>query len=417
MPEDFAILAEDVSKVFRFPTERRDHLKEHVTQIFRPLGHSRFEALRSVDLQVKRGEFFSIIGQNGSGKSTLLKILAGIYTPTRGRVTVDGRLSPFIELGVGFNPELTARDNVFLNGTILGLKRKDLQAQFDSIIAFAELEQFTDLKVKNFSSGMLVRLAFSVAIRAHAEILLIDEVLAVGDSNFQMKCFEVFRRLRAEGKTIVFVSHDLASVKEFSDRVMVLDQGRAVGVYLPSAGITEYLRLAEEKANRDLAASGARSARRSGEGSATPTIREIRMLTADGKPTRIIHRGDSIKVVLEVSNPERRAVHAGVSIFRTDGIYCFGTNTILAEVEATQEDDAEITVDFQDIPLQRGGYYLVVGLFGESTTRIYDFQEHAYDFQVAQWDQYEGLAYVHHEWKSRTLSDARRGYPGRRSHP
>src|SRR5205823_2546523 len=155
-PDDVAILAENVSKVFRFPSERRDHLKEHLTQIFRPLGHSQFEALQGVDLQVKRGEFFSIIGQNGSGKSTLLKILAGIYTPTRGRVTVDGRLSPFIELGVGFNPELTARDNVFLNGTILGLKRKDLQAQFQSIIAFAELEQFTDMKVKNFSSGMLV---------------------------------------------------------------------------------------------------------------------------------------------------------------------------------------------------------------------------------------------------------------------
>ena len=188
-------------------------------------------------------------------------------------------------------------------------------------------------------------------------------------------------------------------------------------MYRPSTGITEYLRLAEEKANRDLVASGAASAKPGGGESATPAIREIRMLTADGKPTRIIHRGDSVKVVLRVSNPQRQAVHAGVSIFRTDGVCCFGTNTFLGEAEATEEEDAEITVDFEDIPLQRGGYYLVVGLFGESTARIHDFQEHAYDFQVAQWDQYEGLTYVHHTWRSGALSDARRGSPGRRSHP
>ena len=187
MAAEPAVSVTSLSKVFKVPFERRNRLREHVVHLFRSPGYRRLEALKNVSLEVRQGEFFGIIGRNGSGKSTLLKILAGIYQPSQGRVKISGRLSPFIELGVGFNPELTARDNVFLNGAILGLDRKQVAAQFDEIIGFAELEDFVDQKIKNFSSGMLVRLAFSVAIRAHAEILLIDEVLAVGDFEFQRK--------------------------------------------------------------------------------------------------------------------------------------------------------------------------------------------------------------------------------------
>jgi ABC-2 type transport system ATP-binding protein len=397
MASEPAIVVEDVHKVFKLPRERRDRLKEHLVNFFRPVGYDRFEALKGVDLTVRKGEFFSIIGHNGSGKSTLLKILAGIYRPTTGRVSVRGNLSPFIELGVGFNPELSARDNVYLNGVILGLDRRTIAAQFDEIIGFAELEQFVDLKLKNFSSGMLVRLAFSVAIRAHADILLIDEVLAVGDASFQQKCYDVFRRLKAEGRTIVFVSHDLGSVKEFSDRALVLDHGRVVGVYHPTAAVARYVRLNEERANRQLAHSGAPV---SSNGQADrPSITAVEMYTPGGEPTRVVHRGDDVRVVLSVRNPHQVPLQAGAAIYRSDGFLCFATNTFLFEKKPRSDGTTfDFEVTFEDLPLQRGSYYLLVGLFGETHDTIYEYQEHVCDFQVSQWDGYEGLFYVHHAW-------------------
>jgi ABC-type polysaccharide/polyol phosphate transport system ATPase subunit len=183
---------------------------------------------------VHRGEFFGIVGRNGSGKSTLLKCLAGIYSIDRGDVDVVGRLSPFIELGVGFNPDLTARDNVLINAIMLGLTRKQARERFDAIIEFAELEEFVDLKLKNYSSGMSVRLGFSVAIQVDADIVLVDEVLAVGDASFQRKCFDQFDRMKAEGRTILFVTHDMGSVERFCDRGLVLEKGKLVDIGPPS---------------------------------------------------------------------------------------------------------------------------------------------------------------------------------------
>ncbi|HKF78529.1 MAG TPA: ABC transporter ATP-binding protein [Candidatus Dormibacteraeota bacterium] len=403
MPADPLISARSVNKTFKLPTERRDRLKEHVVHLFRPIVYHEFEALHDVSLSVDDGEFFSIVGHNGSGKSTLLKILAGIYRPTSGQVEVRGRLSPFIELGVGFNPELTARDNVYLNGTILGLERRQIAAQFDDIIGFAELEPFVDLKLKNYSSGMLVRLAFSVAIRAHAEILLIDEVLAVGDASFQLKCFDVFRRLRAEGKTIVFVSHDLNSVMEFSDRVMVLDHGHVVGTYAPAAGIAVYQQLNEEKASRDLARSAAASttaaptAPTGANGNEPrPSIRTVATYSGDGQPARVFHRGDDLRVVVAVDNPHGAELNASVGIFRSDGLQCFSTSTFDAELTQRTGDSFELTCS--DLPLQRGTYHLLVGLFGKTRATVHEYQDHVCDFQVAQWDDYEGVCYVHHRW-------------------
>ena len=178
--------------------------------------------------EVRQGEFFGIVGRNGSGKSTLLKCLAGIYGIDTGDITLDGRLSPFIELGVGFNPDLTARDNVIINAIMLGLSRRQAHERFDEIIAFAELEEFVDLKLKNYSSGMSVRLGFSVAVQVDADVLLVDEVLAVGDASFQRKCFDEFERMKAAGRTILFVTHDMGAVERFCDRALVLERGRVV---------------------------------------------------------------------------------------------------------------------------------------------------------------------------------------------
>ena len=225
-----AIEARDLSKTFRLPHERRTTLKEHFLHPFRQIDYEVNEALGNVSFDVEEGEFFSVIGPNGSGKSTLLKILAGIYRADSGEVHVHGKLSPFIELGVGFNTELTARDNVRINATLLGLSKRDLQQRYEEIVAFAELERFMDQKLKNFSSGMQVRLAYAIAIQVDFDILLLDEVLAVGDGEFQEKCMETFEQLRAAGKTIVFVSHDLGTVAHFSDRVLYIDGGRAVAL-------------------------------------------------------------------------------------------------------------------------------------------------------------------------------------------
>ena len=238
-----AVVVESVSKTFQMPRERVHTIKERALHPFRRAGIDPLEALREVSFAVEQGEFFGIVGRNGSGKSTLLKCLAGIYRSDSGRILVNGRMSTFIELGVGFNPDLAAYDNVVMNAIMLGVPPRAARERFDAIIAFAELEEFVDLKIKNYSSGMLVRLAFSTAIQADADILLIDEVLAVGDAAFQQKCFDVFYRLRGEGKTIVFVTHDMGSVVRFCHRALLLERGQVVTIDKPEQAAERYLEL------------------------------------------------------------------------------------------------------------------------------------------------------------------------------
>ena len=213
-----------VSKDFLLPHLRQTTIKSRVLSAFRRSKTTAVQqALRDISFEVEQGEFLGVVGRNGSGKSTLLKILAGIYQPTSGSVWVGGRLVPFIELGVGFNGELTGRENVFLNGALLGFSKAEVAAMYDDIVSFAELEDSMDQKLKNYSSGMQVRIAFSVATRARADILLIDEVLAVGDAAFQRKCFEHFRALKKAGTTIVFVTHSMDAVRQFCDRAILIE--------------------------------------------------------------------------------------------------------------------------------------------------------------------------------------------------
>ncbi|HZO97849.1 MAG TPA: ABC transporter ATP-binding protein [Gaiellaceae bacterium] len=225
-----AIEASGVSKAFRLPHQQRTTLKEHFLHPFDRTTYERQQALSDVSFTIGDGEFFGIIGPNGSGKSTLLKILAGIYRADSGSVRVNGLLSPFIELGVGFNMELSARDNIRINATLLGLGARQLRERFDEVVGFAELEAHIDKKLKNYSSGMLVRLAFSIAIQVDFDILLLDEVLAVGDQAFQEKCLDTFDRFRDEGKTVVFVSHDLDRVSKLCDRALLLRDGVPVAL-------------------------------------------------------------------------------------------------------------------------------------------------------------------------------------------
>jgi ABC-type polysaccharide/polyol phosphate transport system ATPase subunit len=229
-----------ISKSFRLPHDERTTFKEHFLHPFQRVTYETQRALDDVSFTIDRGEFFGIVGPNGSGKSTLLKVIAGIYRADSGSVRIEGLLSPFIELGVGFNPELNARDNVKINGTLLGLSRRQLNARFDDIIGFAELDRFIDQKLKNYSSGMLLRLAYSIAIQVEFDVLLLDEVLAVGDASFQEKCFETFERFRAEGKTIVLVTHSLDIIEEFGDRALQLEQGHVKSIGAPADVIADY---------------------------------------------------------------------------------------------------------------------------------------------------------------------------------
>jgi ABC-type polysaccharide/polyol phosphate transport system ATPase subunit len=238
-----AIAVDGVRKQFARPHHQVHTLKERVLHPLRRSTYDRFTAVDDVSFDVREGEFFGIVGRNGSGKSTLLKLMAGIYRTDAGQIWVRGRMSTFIELGVGFNPDLAARDNVILNAIMLGLTPAQAQERYEHVLAFAELKDFEDLKLKNYSSGMHVRLAFSVMIQVDADVLLIDEVLAVGDAAFQQKCFDEFNRLRDEGRTIVLVTHDMGAVRRFCHRAMLMERGQVVELGDPEHVGARYLEL------------------------------------------------------------------------------------------------------------------------------------------------------------------------------
>lgn len=226
MPNDVAIKVNQVNKSFKLPHEKQGSVKNLFVNFFKArTGYEKQEVLKNISFEIKKGEFFGIVGRNGSGKSTLLKLMAGIYSADSGSVQVSGNLTPFIELGVGFSPELTGRENVFLNGALLGFDRKQMELMYEQIVEFAELEKFMDQKLKNYSSGMQVRLAFSIAIRANSDILILDEVLAVGDENFQRKCKDYFTNLKKSKKTVVLVTHDMESVRQYCDKAVLIKDG------------------------------------------------------------------------------------------------------------------------------------------------------------------------------------------------
>jgi ABC-type polysaccharide/polyol phosphate transport system ATPase subunit len=237
------IEARGVHKSFRIPEHRVDSFKERAVHPFTRIEHRELHALRDVSFDIHKGEFFGIVGRNGSGKSTLLKIMASIYRADRGRVRMAGRVAPFIELGVGVNPDLTARENAILNGVMMGLTRREAQRRLGAVIEFAELEEFADLKLKNYSSGMMVRFAFAVMVQADADVMLIDEVLAVGDASFAQKCMDVFHERKAAGKTIVLVTHDMATVQAMCHRAMLLEEGEIKYIGDPDATALRYYRL------------------------------------------------------------------------------------------------------------------------------------------------------------------------------
>jgi len=318
-----AIQVEDLHKSFRIPTHRVDSLKERAVRPFSSRDYRQLHALDGVSFEVRQGEFFGIVGRNGSGKSTLLKLLASIYRADAGTIRMAGRLAPFIELGVGFNHDLTARENVVLNGVMMGLTPKEMRRRLDAVIEFAELGEFADLKLKNYSSGMLVRLAFSVMMEADADVLLIDEVLAVGDASFQQKCADAFHDMKAAGKTIVLVTHEMATVETYCHRAMLISDGQIQHIGDPGEVGREYLRLNFEG--------------RGTHAKTTSATDDLRLLDAwlerpGGERAKNFESGEEIAVVAEVEmlvgSP---AVHIGFTLVNEDGVGVFQFSTVTEE--------------------------------------------------------------------------------------
>ncbi len=315
MSQPAAIEARGVEKTFRIPTHRVDSLKERLTT-FNKQDFRALHALRDVSFEIERGEFFGIVGRNGSGKSTLLKILASIYRADAGRVRMAGRLAPFIELGVGFNPELTARENVELNGVMMGLTRRDARSRLGAVLEFAELEEFVDLKLKNYSSGMLVRLAFSVMIQSDAEILLIDEVLAVGDASFQQKCADVFHEIRDSDRTVVFVTHDMNAVEQYCHRAMLLHDGSVKAVGDSGEVARKYLRLNFEQAPGGEADLG---------GIADVTLADVWLENSAGERITNLEQGSEVRFCAELeAHRQVEGASVGFGFVNSDGVQVTG---------------------------------------------------------------------------------------------
>lgn len=393
-----AVIVDDVSKTFRLPTEQVHTLKERALHPFRRSSHEHLEALKGVSFAVQPGEFFGIVGRNGSGKSTLLKCMAGIYRLDGGHIFIDGRLSTFIELGVGFNPDLAAQDNVTINGVMMGLTPSEAASRFESVIDFAELQDFTDMKLKNYSSGMQVRLAFSVAIQVDADILLIDEVLAVGDAAFQQKCFDVFYRMRDEGRTVLLVTHDMGAVTRFCNRAALLDHGRMVDFGDPEDVAKSYLDLnfGTPGATTELQPE---DAERSGDGRAL--IEEAWFENAAGERADVLEQGRPARLVVrarfeeEVAHPDWRIVFEDA-----DHHPLFATSTTWAGLETGvvgAGETATVAIDLE-VPFAPGRIYATPALaYRGSGERYLDRRERLASAVVTGTHHSGGLVMVPHD--------------------
>ena len=417
-----AIEARDVRKVYRRSTRRRQFatLKSAFLSgdVLRGLAPDQvFEALKGVSFDVAQGKTFGIIGRNGSGKSTMLKMIAGIGKPTGGSVTVNGRVSALIELGAGFHPEISGRENVFINGMMLGLGRKEIARRFDDIVSFAELEEFIDAPVKTYSSGMYMRLGFAVAINVDPDVLLVDEVLAVGDEAFTHKCLDKFAEFRRRGRTVLLVTHSLDLVTRFCDEALWLDAGLARLQGDPRRVIDAYLLDVAEGENRALAEAKSQTPGpesqvptpqepadmfKAGEGrwgSKEAEIAGVELVGRDGVATHVVSSGDplEIRLSLRASQPLTDVV-VGVGLFNADGICCFGTNTQVDGATSGQlAGDGEVRFVIDSLNLVEGTYKLDVAVHRANGTP-YDYHRQLYTLRVTSRTKEVGIFRPPHRW-------------------
>jgi lipopolysaccharide transport system ATP-binding protein len=400
-----AITVDGLSKRFRLYTDRRSSLKERFVR-GQASSYDDFWALRDVSLEVPQGSTYGLIGHNGSGKSTLLKLMAGIHRPTSGTVTASGRISALLELGAGFHPELSGRENILLNGAILGMSKRQIVEAMDSIVEFSGLQQFIDTPVKVYSSGMYVRLGFSIAVNLDPQILIIDEIVAVGDEEFQRRCFDHLYTLRRRGVTIVFVSHSLPLVQTLCDEVAWLDHGRlrtlgpAVDVvddYLREVNSAERDRLGADDAAQQDSVAGDQSAQDSSRhGSGEVVLTRVQLLDDRECPVQALDHGAGL--VVRTHYRARTPVDApvfGLAFLHESGLALAGPNTRLSGV-ATGRISGEGFVDFRlpAVPFVPGSYMLTAAVTDASTTHVYDHRDRMLTFHVQPGAGYQPTGYI-----------------------
>ena len=438
-----AIELQNVSKIYRrYGGRQFSTLKSALLQrsILRDLQPSEtFPALTDVTFSVPKGSTYGVMGRNGSGKSTALKLVAGITKPTSGAVRVEGRISALIELGAGFHPEISGRENVFINGIMLGLTKREIQDRFDEIVDFAELREFIDAPVKTYSSGMYMRLGFAVAINVNPDVLLVDEVLAVGDEGFTHKCLDKFAEFKRSNKTILLVTHSLPLIERFCDEALWLDAGRVMSHGDPKRVVGAYLTKVEESEEKLLAATTARAVEeasrqtrgewdgqegRDGQegqdqpaelpidptsdmfqategrwGSREVEITDVALLDRAGQPTFVFHSGDSmaVRVKLRAAQPVNDFVF-GFGLFNADGVCCYGTNTYLEQLTPQRlSGEAEATFSIESLDLVEGTYKLDVAVH-KIDGFPYDYHRLLYTFRVKSRTQDVGIYRPRHRW-------------------
>ena len=376
-----AIQVEDLHKSFRIPTHRVDSLKERIVRPFSARDFRELQALAGISFEIEQGEFFGIVGRNGSGKSTLLKLLASIYRADRGTIRMAGRLAPFIELGVGFNVELTARENVVLNGVMMGLTPQQTRNRLDAVIEFAELTEFVDLKLKNYSSGMLVRLAFSLMLEVDADILLIDEVLAVGDAAFQQKCADAFHEMKEAGKTIVLVTHEMSTVEQYCHRAMLISDGRIEHIGDPAEVGRHYLRLNFESETSEPESRPAHG-----------DEEEVRLLDiwiedAAGERVTNLEHGDRIRLraELEAGRDAPGGLGVGFVLVNADGVGVHEFGVLATDSYGSPQLSAgkrvEVTAEVENL-LTPGRYFVDCGVTRAHNTGVALYEPKALAFVV-----------------------------------
>jgi ABC-2 type transport system ATP-binding protein len=379
-----AVTFDNVSKLFRVYHQRNDLLKEAVLRLRRGV-YEQFYALKDVSFAVEPGTTVGIIGSNGSGKSTVLKLIARILHPNGGQVWSQGRISALLELGTGFHPDYTGRENIFLNGALLGLRRDLIRRRLNDIISFAGLERFIDNPVKTYSSGMYMRLGFAIAVNVDPDILLVDEVLAVGDADFGQKCYDRINKFRADGKTIVFVSHDLGAVRRFCDRTIWLDRGSVRDDGDPNEVTERYL---DDVQHRQESAAEAPGASVSRWGTRQMQISRVELL-GNGQPQYVFEPGDpfSVRISYRCNEPIERPVF-GIGVIRSDdGVNVYGSNTRTRGVRVDRlEGEGSVTVTVPQLNLLEGGYLLSVAIVDEADRVTYDHWDRRVEFRVRQKD-------------------------------
>lgn len=380
------IVASGVYKSFKLPHEKSTGLKQALINFRFGKRYDQQQVLSDISFEIKEGEFFGIVGRNGSGKSTLLKILAQIYVPEKGHVRINGTLTPFIELGVGFNPELTGRENVYLNGALLGFDRNDVTVMYDDIVAFAEIEEFMDQKLKNYSSGMQVRLAFSISIRAKSDILLVDEVLAVGDAAFQKKCFDYFYELKQRGTTVVFISHDRSSLERFCDRGILIHEGKITAAGPIKKVLSHYNQvvLEEMQDNTDDEDTSGQASDRNTE---YAQIQNVATYSSRNKAETKFMYGDKINVRFDaaikqdITNPI-----LGITIWQKNvNQPIYATNTVIGEVTTGSFKVGQSIQFAVTLPsmLNDGEYYVEPAIANNTGTVYYDVIPKAHHFIIS----------------------------------